>query len=206
MAVALGAVSVNLPGFTARRVECAIMSETIESPSPERRGFLKQFCAMVIGGIVGLVPAVAGLVVFFDPIRRKSQGGKMLRVTTLDALPADGVPRKFSVIASRTDAWNRFPDVPVGAVYIRRSGEKDLHVLNVTCPHAGCFVDYRADRDGFLCPCHNSLFNVDGTLKDPRSPSPRALDGLEWEIRNQNEVWVKFQNYEAGRKEKIPVA
>jgi hypothetical protein len=31
------------------------------------------------------------------------------------------------------------------------------------------------------------------------------LDALDVELRG-NEVWVKFQNFEAGRREKIPVA
>ena len=38
-----------------------------------------------------------------------------------------------------------------------------------------------------------------------KSPSPRGLDELEVEIRSDNEIWVKFQNFRAGEKEKIPV-
>jgi Rieske Fe-S protein len=177
-----------------------------KTPQPNRRGFLRETCAIVIGAITGLVPFVAGLSVFFDPLRRKSQTNAAIRVAMLDALPNDGVPRKFPVIASRTDAWNQFSEVPIGAVYLRRTGEKSIQAFNVVCPHAGCFVDFLDEKKSFLCPCHLSTFTLDGKIDNPESPSPRGLDTLDVEIRNQKEVWVKFQNFQAGHAEKIPVA
>jgi menaquinol-cytochrome c reductase iron-sulfur subunit len=174
--------------------------------SPERRNFLTEGLSVIIGGLVGLVPAAAGLAVYLDPLRRKSQVGNFVRVTSLDALPNDGVPRKFPVLASKTDAWTKTAQTPIGAVYLRRTGETALQAFNVVCPHAGCFVDYMPERIGYFCPCHNSTFAQDGKLSDANSPSPRGLDTLECEIRNQKEVWVKFQNFQAGHAEKIPAA
>ena len=176
-----------------------------KSASPGRREFFKQFLAVACGAVATLIPAAAGLAVFFDPLRRKSSGGNgtAVRVASLSALPQDGVPRKFSVIADRTDAWNKFPQVPVGAVYLRRTGEKTIEALNVVCPHAGGFVDYNAANNCFLCPLHNSKFALDGKLSDPKSPAPRGMDSLEVEIRGE-EIWVKFQNFRSGPAEKIP--
>jgi len=174
-------------------------------PQPARRNFIKKACAIVIGAVVGFVPAVSGLMVFFDPLRRRSQDGDAVHVASLNAVPQDGVPRKFSVIASHTDAWNRMPRVPVGAVYLRRIGEKQVLAFNVICPHAGCFVDYDPAARGYHCPCHNSRFALDGQIADPKSPSPRGLDELEVEIRDEHDIWVKFRNYRAGEKGKIPV-
>ena len=174
-------------------------------PQPARRNFIKKACAIVIGAVVGFVPAVSGLMVFFDPLRRRSQDGDAVHVASLNSLPQDGVPRKFSVIADHTDAWNRTPRVPIGAVYLRRIGDKQIQAFNVICPHAGCFVDYDLSRKGYHCPCHNSSFGVDGKIADPKSPSPRGLDELEVEIRSDNEIWVKFQNFRAGEQKKIPV-
>ncbi len=161
---------------------------------------------MVIGGIAGLVPAVAGLLVWLDPLRHKAAAGGGVKVTSLEALPADGVPRKFPVLADKIDAWNKFKDVPVGAVYLRRTTDGKVEALNVVCPHAGCFVDLSAQGNGFLCPCHFSRFSLDGKIADPRSPSPRALDTLPVEIAKDGSVWVKFQNFQAGRPDKVPVA
>ena len=183
------------------------MNDTNDVPTqPARRGFLKKLCATVIGALVMLVPIGAGLSVLFDPLRRKSKAGGYLLVTSLGALPEDGMPRKFSVIANHSDAWNRNPDVPIGAVYLRRTADNKVKAFNVVCPHLGCFVDYVAARKGFLCPCHNSTFALDGRIGDPKSPSERGLDELPVEIREGNEIWVKFQNFRPGGKTKIPLA
>lgn len=178
-----------------------------EQPTAEgRRGFIRKFLAGMIGTVLALIPAGAGLTVLLDPLRRKTTATGAVPVTSLDGLPADGVPRKFAVLATRTDAWNKFAEVPIGAVYLRRLADGNLQALNVVCPHAGCFVDFDAKNGGFLCPCHNSSFTLEGKIADRSSPSPRALDSLEVEVRNGKEVWVKFRNFQAGSAEKIPVA
>src|SRR5262249_50095213 len=128
------------------------------------------------------------------------------KVTTLDALPADGVPRKFPVIAAKSDAWSKFPDAPIGAVYLRRTKDDKVEALNAVCPHAGCFVDFSAERGIFRCPCHDSSFALDGKIAGAKSPSPRALDALDVKVDTDGAVWVTFQNFIAGRADKVPVA
>ena len=183
------------------------MSDTTKLPAPAgRRDFFKKFFVGVISAILGLVPVGAGLTVFLDPLRRKSSTNGPVRVTTLDALPDDGVPRRFLVLATRIDAWNKFRQVQIGAVYLRRTADGLIQAFNVVCPHAGCPVDFLPHRGHYLCPCHNSTFTIVGKIDDPASPAARGLDSLEVEIRNQKEVWVKFQNFQAGPAEKIPVA
>jgi menaquinol-cytochrome c reductase iron-sulfur subunit len=181
------------------------MNASNASP-PGRRDFLKQALAGLIGAIVGLVPFSAGLLFFLDPLRRRSLAGGLVRVTTLEALPDDGVPRKFPVLATRLDAWNKFTQVPIGAVYLRRTANGPVQAFNVVCPHAGCFVDFLPERGLYLCPCHNSTFTIAGKIEDRASPAARGLDSLEVELRGGTEVWVKFQNFQAGRAEKIPTA
>ena len=174
---------------------------------PPRRDFLTKLGAILIGAVVTIVPFFSGLLLLFSPLRRRgaSGGGAPVRVASLSALPENGEPRKFPVLATRVDAWNRTPDVPVGAVYLRRVGPDKVQALNVVCPHAGCFVDYQPGQDHFLCPCHNSSFTLDGRILDPKSPSPRPLDELPVEIRGGGEIWVRFENFRAGVKERIPV-
>ena len=153
-----------------------------------------------------VAPLASGVMVVLDPLRRKSEKGGPLLVTSLSSLPEDGQPRKFAVVATRADAWNRNPAVPIGAVYLRRTGPKTVQAFNVVCPHAGCFVDFVPARQGYFCPCHNSSFSLEGRINDPRSPSPRGLDELQVEIRNDSEVWVHYQNFLAGHEQRIPVA
>ncbi len=182
------------------------MPEANSPKMPERRRFFQSALALIFGSLSGLVPASLGFYVFCDPLSRKSQSREPVRVTSLDALPNDGLPRKFTIIADQQDAWNKFPKTPIGAVYLRRLGEQKVQALNVVCPHAGCFVAFNAERKAYLCPCHQSSFTLEGAILDARSPSPRGLDSLEVEIRNGSEIWVKFQNYRAGQREKAPLA
>jgi menaquinol-cytochrome c reductase iron-sulfur subunit len=181
------------------------MVNPTEPPNPERREFLKKACTVGLGTAAVLVPAAAGLTVLLDPLRRKTEAGEKILITTVEALPQDGTPQKFAILANRVDAWNRFPNAPVGAVYLRRTGEKTVEALNVVCPHAGCFVDFRSNTKDYYCPCHNSSFAMDGKILDAKSPSPRGLDSLEVEVRG-SEVWVLFQNFQTGKSEKVPVA
>ncbi len=176
------------------------------SQLPDRRGFLKKAAAAGLGALTLLAPVASGVMVVLDPLREKSEQSTLVQITSLQSLPEDGLPRKYVVVSSHVDAWNRTPAIPIGAVYLRRTGPKSVQALNVVCPHAGCFVDYVAARKGFHCPCHNSSFGLDGKVDDPKSPSPRALDELPVEIRNETEVWVRFQNFLAGHAQKIPVA
>ena len=174
---------------------------------PERRGFLVSASAAVIGGVVGLVPAAAGLAVFVDPLNRKSQVGQFIKVADLKEVPADSTPRPYQVIMDRSDAWNLYPREPVGVVYLWRHSDGDVpHAVTATCPHLGCFVDFQ-NGDGkrpsvFQCPCHDSKFEPDGKRIDPdHCPAARDLDTLDVEVRDQ-EVWVKFQKFIGGREEK----
>ena len=174
------------------------------NPAPaanERRGFLTKVTAVVLGGLVALIPAVTGLVVFLDPLRRKAKGATFIPIAPLGAVPDDGIPRQFPVVAERVDAWNQSTQ-PIGAVYVRRlPGKEKLECLTATCPHAGCFVNYDSATNTFKCPCHNSSFAVDGAIIEP-SPSPRAMDTLAYEV-DQDEILVKFENFYTGKADKV---
>lgn len=172
---------------------------------PARRNFLTKAGATIIGAALALVAPLAGLAVFFDPLRRQSENDAAVRVASLDSLPESGEPVKFPVLATRVDAWSTTPNVPVGAVYLQRLKDGGVRALNVVCPHAGCFVDFRPDENHYHCPCHNSSFALDGAILDPKSPSPRSLDALGVEIRNGTEIWVRFRNFRPGVKEQVPV-
>ena len=181
-----------------------------------RRSVLAGIAAVVVGAIVSLFPLGAGALLFLDPIlkRKPKRAGAasadssgqderpFRRVAALDALPADGTPVQVPVIADLTDAWNREPNQPVGAVYLRKAAA-GVECFNAICPHAGCFVAYSADRKLFQCPCHTSSFQLDGTRILP-SPSPRDMDALAVDEARLagGEVWVQFVNYYPGHEER----
>jgi Rieske Fe-S protein len=187
----------------------------LPSPPP-RRNFFLEAAAVTIGAVISLFPLAAGLAVLFDPVLRTRKKGdadagddQFVRVTNLEAVPASGA-QQYPVIADRDDAWTHYPNQRVGAVYLRRTGAKQVECFNAVCPHLGCIYSYVASRNEFYCPCHNSAFNLDGSKVENTgqvNPSPRPLDELEVDpkrLDEKGEVWVKFQNFYTGIEEKIP--
>jgi len=177
--------------------------ETPKKDGAPRRSFLAAMGAVVAGGLAGVAPVLAGVATLLDPLRRSRDDQNMVMVTKLPVLPADGLPRKFTVTADRVDAWTTYQNTPVGAVYLSRTEEGQLNALNVVCPHAGCFVNLAPGATHFACPCHRSRFDLDGTRVE--GPSPRDLDALDAEVRNEDEVWVRFQNFQPGQEHKVPI-
>ncbi len=173
-------------------------------PAESRRGFLARLVALVLGAAAYLTPVVAALATFLNPLRQKGQAGQFIRLASLETL--DSTPRKVAVIMDRTDAWNLYPKQPVGAVWLRKVGPKEVKALHVVCPHAGCFVDYDPAAGQFVCPCHLAHFDLDGKRLEADSSSPRDLDTLEVDYETQDGVTyvrVKFQNFRIGTPEKI---
>lgn len=186
--------------------------ETTSHPTgePTRRSFLYKAVTALIGGVVGLFPLVAGILFFLDPLRKRAvaggaAGGKegFLKVGQADAVPQDGTPARFTVIIPRKqDAWTTYLNVPVGAVYVRRE-KGEFIAFNTTCPHLGCAVDYLPGRKQFLCPCHDSAFDIEG--KRTNKTPPRDMDTLEIDKDKlaAGEIWVKYQDFKTGEEHKV---
>lgn len=196
-------------------------NESESSPAQEtneRRGFLGSAAAITaaaLGGLLGVGPVAIGLyATVMDPLRKKAsprkaaadtEGAKdgfyfVAQIGELDS----HVPRRFTIVADKIDAWNFMQDQPIGSVYMRMQGEQ-VECFHTTCPHAGCAVSYELESQAYLCPCHNSSFNVDGTkleVGDSSNPSPRGLDALEVDVQGTR-VFVKYEDYFTGRHAKI---
>ena len=188
-------------------------SEETEAAQTTRRGFVNRIAAIVVGAIVGLIPTVIGAIFFFDPLLRKRTAGKNSKIdpdgflklgVTTDALPADGSPQLFTVYDDVVDAWNKFPNVEVGSVWLRRNEKGEPVALSSICPHLGCAVDYRqSDRD-FYCPCHTSTFQLDGEKKN--EIPPRGMDTLQVKVKDGNAIWIKYEKFRATIPDKVVIS
>jgi Rieske Fe-S protein len=169
---------------------------------------------LVIASTIGvsaacaLFPFAAGLTSILDPVVRNSGSTAKVpwtKVTSVINLPDDGKPAKFEIILAEVkDAWTTYKNVPAGAVYLSRKGDKVI-AFNLKCPHLGCAVDYRSKTNDYFCPCHNSTFGLDGSVTDANSPSPRGLDTMHTKIEDKF-VWIRFQQYRPNIAEKIPLS
>ncbi len=181
------------------------------TPTEPRRDFTTKVLAVLIGAIITVVPFVPALGVLLDPLLRKrrsvgptgdsvdAQG--FIKVGTTKQLE-DGHPVLTPVVADLQNFWNRFPQTAIGAVYLTKTGE-EISCFNARCPHLGCTVNFRSAEGIFHCPCHDSSFTKDGVRNN--DIPPRDLDALQVEVRNEDEVWVKFENFRVGVHEKTVV-
>ena len=185
-------------------------SETSTPPqvaAPPRRNFLTQAAAIVAGGLAGLVPLAAGATFFLDPILRRPKSAigldGFLRAANVSELPPTGTPERFTLRADIHDAWTLYRNRVLGSVYLRLMPNGQVIAFNDTCTHLGCKVDYQASNKRFFCPCHQSVFDMDG--KKQNQTPPRDMDSLEVEIRD-GEVFVKYQNFRTATPEKKAIA
>jgi menaquinol-cytochrome c reductase iron-sulfur subunit len=62
------------------------------------------------------------------------------------------------------------------------------------CTHLGCAYHWEQDKNEFLCPCHNSLFGVDGKVLG--GPAPRPLDRYETKVQGNKLLLGKMRTPE----------
>ncbi len=189
--------------------------KSTSEPNPaNRRTFFAAVMAIVAGAVATVTPVVVGIVSYLSPLFRSHKSPEV-RIALLSQIPADGKPRYFPVSHDREDAWNRYPEQKIGAVYlVRNPGEQKPTAFTAKCPHAGCFVGYTEGDDEFKCPCHTSAFNLDGSrARGDDEVAPRDMDRLPVTLKEigdddaqVTEVWVEFIDFQTGHAEQVPTA
>jgi cytochrome b6-f complex iron-sulfur subunit len=142
-----------------------------------RRRFLSQ-AVMGFGLIFGLGTLGLRFVQFLMPgTKRKSDVtvliGTEARVQPGDAVPLDIEGHKIALL--RTDE---------GVVAFSRR-----------CTDLGCLVSWKKDREQFVCPCHQGVF--DKTGRNIAGPPPRPLDRYEV-VKRGEQLYVRLQNGSVG--------
>ncbi|RMG34247.1 MAG: hypothetical protein D6725_14555 [Planctomycetota bacterium] len=177
-----------------------------------RRSFAVQAVTAILSVLLVIIPLIPCLGFFLTPLlrrkgaeagsgRRDAEGFVRLDIDPT-ALPEDGSPVMVTVFDDEIDAWNKFPDQPVGTVWLRKTEDGRVLALSTICPHLGCMVDFRPGRRDFFCPCHTSAFDLNGQRLN--QIPPRNMDELEVKVAD-GVLWVRYRTFRAGTPEKIPV-
>ena len=79
-----------------------------------------------------------------------------------------------------------------------------LNVLSNSCAHLGCPVRWMSDKQLYLCPCHGSLFDINGGWVG--GPAPRGMYRyIDAEVRANGKLYVKHEfNIEKGLDKQQP--
>ena len=120
-----------------------------------RRDFLKLTWA-VFGGLA-LLETTGIFLAYLQPRLADGEFGSILNVGAVDKFPPNSVTH-----------------ITNGRFYIVRLGDGGFLAIYHRCTHLGCTVPWDETQQKFICPCHSSEFDKQGTVKNP--PAPRPLD------------------------------
>ena len=133
-----------------------------------RRGF--------VGGVVGLVGAIITAVVGLPvigyvvaPALKKSGEAEWLTLGPMSAIEP-GVPTPFTFSQMKEVGWRR-TRINRTVYAITHDGE-NVTVFSDACTHLSCKVHWDAERDAFVCPCHDGVFDKEGNVIDGPPPEP----------------------------------
>jgi cytochrome b6-f complex iron-sulfur subunit len=86
---------------------------------------------------------------------------------------SDGFQAVTTVADLEKSGYVLVKDFPGGAILVARDpGNRSIAVVNPTCTHQGCVVNWKVDEKRFACPCHDAEFAADGKVLEGPATSP----------------------------------
>jgi menaquinol-cytochrome c reductase iron-sulfur subunit len=144
-----------------------------------REAFMGLFIASV-GGIASVVIGVPILGYALQPLIQQPKD-VWRDIGAVDSIPVgQTVQRNFSYPADESAKWAG--NTQLTSAWVRRNTATSFTAYAVYCTHLGCPVLWLATPRIFMCPCHGSVFNGDGTVAG--GPAPRPL--FQYPIRVVN--------------------
>ena len=87
-----------------------------------------------------------------------------------------------------TDAWRAVQQT--GTLYaISDDNGATFTVLDASCTHLGCVVQWQEADQRYVCPCHSGYFSREGEVMG--GPPPKALRRLATKIEN-DALWAQI--------------
>ncbi len=142
-----------------------------------RRSFYG-FCINLFGTAMAAVVAIpAATYLLIKP--KSSASNDLIEIADAQALPV-GRPQEVLFTRTRTDGWKKVQEKT--SAWLVKNNAGQITAFAPTCTHLGCAYHWEADSKCFICPCHDSVFDVSGNVKS--GPAPRPLDRLFAQIDN----------------------
>jgi menaquinol-cytochrome c reductase iron-sulfur subunit len=79
---------------------------------------------------------------------------------------------------NRVDGWKITSEKQTA--WVVQLAEQQIVAFGPQCTHLGCAYHWDEGKSEFLCPCHNSVFSLNGAVVS--GPAPRPLDRYEMKI------------------------
>jgi menaquinol-cytochrome c reductase iron-sulfur subunit len=169
----------------------------VPQPETTRRRFLK----LMIGALSTLV-TIALAVPFIGTIigpSFRTKKVKWVKVAHMNSLVLDQ-PANLKFPYKIEDAYIR--ETVTHSVWVIKHSSSELTVFSPICPHLGCHYDWHPEQKEFICPCHGSVFSIDGKVLG--GPAPRSLDMLPMKIEGE-ELFIEWETFRVGVPQKIAI-
>lgn len=169
--------------------------------SPEIDRGRRKFLVMAIGILTSLMGVALGIPLVSSLITPGTRKTKQAwsRVAGLDSLP-EGQPVRLNFTAQTEEAYQR--EATLYSVWIIKRSPSEVIAFSPICTHLGCYYNWNPLNSHFECPCHASVFSLDGKVL--AGPAPRPLDTLPLKV-DKGTVYVAWERFKVGIPGKIPV-
>jgi len=137
-----------------------------------RRSFFTAGIYAIWGIIAASLGAPASAYLFLPPKARKDES--WIDVGDITYLTPNQ-PVEMAFRRNRVDGWKVVSEKLTA--WVVKSPKGGVSAFGPQCTHLGCAHHWDEAKAQFVCPCHNSLFSIDGQVAF--GPAPRPLDRYE---------------------------
>lgn len=136
-----------------------------------------------VGAVYGMWAAISAalgipalIYLFFPPKVRKAE--EWVEVGDVSKLAPDS-PVEMAFRRNRTDGWKVISEK--GTAWVVKQADNSIVAFGPQCTHLGCAYHWEEGKGDFLCPCHSSVFGIDGKVVS--GPAPRPLDRFDIQVK-----------------------
>ena len=150
----------------------------------------RNFYVVAIYGLWGAILAALGLpalfYLLFPPKAKKVD--EWIEVGDIGRLTPNS-PVEMTFRRTRVDGWKVISEK--STAWVVKNSANQVTAFGPQCTHLGCAYHWEEGKGQFLCPCHTSLFAIDG--KVVAGPAPRPLDRFQTRLNGSKLLLGKLQ-------------
>lgn len=123
-----------------------------------------------LGALIGAALAIpAAVYLLFKPSQEKQ--GQFVQAADLSQLQVRK-PEEVVYRRKRVDGWRTVNEKTTA--WVVKMDDQSVVAFAPQCTHLACAYHWEGAQNNFVCPCHTSVFSVDGKVLS--GPAPRPLD------------------------------
>ena len=162
---------------------------------PSRRNFMIRAIVAIFAFIGAVMAATLGGFAIVPALKKRTSEWSDAGTVADLAVDQPHERRFFEIVKSGWQSEKR-----ERSVWLVKKSDGSVLAFSANCPHLGCGYRWIAASNRFECPCHGSMFDLNGRVLS--GPAPRALDSMETKVEN-GRLFVQYEVFQLGTAKKI---